>query len=43
MSETKSVTARKNPLALSLDAWAVIVSLLAALLIRTGVISRIPW
>jgi hypothetical protein len=28
---------------LSLDSWAVIVALLAALLIRTGVISRVPW
>jgi hypothetical protein len=43
MSETKSVTAKKYPLALSLDAWAVIVSLVAALLIRAGIISRIPW
>ena len=27
----------------SLDAWAVIVALFAAVLIRTGVIHRIPW
>jgi hypothetical protein len=29
--------------ALSLDWWAVIVSLCAALLIRTGILPRIPW
>jgi hypothetical protein len=43
MSETKSVEARKSPFALSLDTWAVIVSLVAALLIRTGIIQRVPW
>jgi hypothetical protein len=28
---------------LSLDIWAVLVALAAALLIRTGIIPRIPW
>jgi len=28
---------------LSLDTWAVLVALAAALLIRTGVLSHVPW
>jgi hypothetical protein len=28
---------------LSIDSWAVVAALLAALLIRAGVLSRIPW
>jgi len=28
---------------LSLDTWAVIVALFAALLIRTGVFKHVPW
>jgi hypothetical protein len=28
---------------LSLDAWAVVVALLLALLVRTGVLKHIPW
>ena len=28
---------------LSLDSWAVIVALLAALLVRAGVFKHIPW
>ena len=28
---------------LSLDSWAVLVALLAALLIRIGVVTRVPW
>ena len=28
---------------LSLDTWAVILALLAALLVRTGVLKSIPW
>jgi hypothetical protein len=28
---------------LSLDAWAVIIALLAALLVRTGLFKTIPW
>ena len=28
---------------LSIDTWAVVLSLLAALLIRAGMLNRIPW
>ncbi len=42
MSQSKTQSAAKSPL-LSLDSWAVIVALLAALLIRTGIIPRVPW
>jgi hypothetical protein len=28
---------------LSLDSWAVVAALLAALLIRAGVLTRVPW
>jgi hypothetical protein len=28
---------------LSLDTWAVLLALAAALLIRTGVLSHVPW
>jgi hypothetical protein len=28
---------------LSLDSWAVVVALLAALLVRTGVFKHVPW
>ena len=28
---------------LSLDSWAVVAALLAALLIRAGVFTRVPW
>jgi len=28
---------------LSLDTWAVLIALAAALLIRTGVLTHIPW
>ena len=28
---------------LSLDSWAVIIALLAALLVRTGVFKNVPW
>ena len=37
-----SLNGRKNWL-LSLDSWAVIAALLAALLIRAGVFTRVPW
>ena len=37
-----SLTARKNRL-LSIDTWAVLLSLLAALLIRAGILTRVPW
>jgi hypothetical protein len=35
-------TAGKRP-KISLDTWAVLVALLAALLIRAGVLKHIPW
>jgi hypothetical protein len=28
---------------LSLDTWAVLLALAAALLVRSGVLSRVPW
>jgi hypothetical protein len=28
---------------LSIDSWAVVAALLAALLIRIGVLTRVPW
>ncbi len=37
-----SLSPRKNWL-LSIDSWAVVAALLAALLIRAGVFTRIPW
>ncbi len=37
-----SVNPRRGWL-LSLDSWAVVAALLAALLIRAGVLTRIPW
>lgn len=35
-------TPRRGP-AISLDTWAVALALTLALLIRLGVISRVPW
>jgi hypothetical protein len=37
-----TVSSRKGWL-LSLDSWAVVAALLAALLIRAGVFTRVPW
>jgi len=34
---------QKRPFQLSLDTWAVIVALAAALLIRADLIPRVPW
>ena len=42
MSEQPQATATSSP-RLSLDTWAVLVALLAAALIRLGIISRVPW
>jgi hypothetical protein len=43
-AETNANTAQdKKPWRLSLDSWAVVVALLAALLIRAGVFKHIPW
>lgn len=33
----------KKPWRLSLDSWAVVLALLAALLVRAGVFKHIPW
>jgi hypothetical protein len=38
---SKSLTPKRSLLAV--DTWAVLVALLAALLIRTGIITRVPW
>ena len=42
MSSQPKGEAKTTP-RLSLDTWAVIVALLAAALIRFGMIPRIPW
>jgi hypothetical protein len=39
---TTTITVEKKN-RLSLDTWAVIVALLAAILIRAGIITRVPW
>ena len=41
MSNTNSQT--KSAPRISLDTWAVLISLAAAVLIRVGLIHRIPW
>ncbi|MGC2527825.1 MAG: hypothetical protein WA639_08760 [Candidatus Acidiferrum sp.] len=41
-SEEKAVQV-KRPWRLSLDSWAVLIALLAALLVRAGVLKHIPW
>jgi hypothetical protein len=43
MTQPVSQTALTKKFQLSIDAWAVIVASVAALLIRTGIISRVPW
>jgi len=43
MSNENSRTAAKSSPRLSLDEWAVLLALAAAVLIRFGVIHRIPW
>ncbi len=42
MSQPQEQSERKGP-AMSLDIWAVAVALALALLIRLGVIPRVPW
>jgi hypothetical protein len=37
-----ALSSRKSRL-LSVDSWAVVAALLAALLIRAGVFTRVPW
>jgi hypothetical protein len=41
-TNTASLNSQKTWL-LSLDSWAVLAALLAALLIRAGVFTRVPW
>jgi hypothetical protein len=41
-AEETAVQANKS-WRLSLDSWAVVVALLAALLVRAGVFKHIPW
>jgi hypothetical protein len=43
MANTNSQTQTKSPPRISLDAWAVLIALAAAVLIRAGLIHRIPW
>jgi hypothetical protein len=43
MSAEQSEVQVKKPWRLSLDSWAVVVALLAALLVRAGVFKHIPW
>lgn len=43
MSETEESTLKTNRWRLSLDSWAVVVALLAALLLRVGVFKHVPW
>ncbi len=43
MSAEESEVQVKKPWRLSLDSWAVVVALLAALLVRAGVFKHIPW
>jgi len=42
MTQASQSTAKRT-FHLSLDTWAVLVALAAALLIRMGIIPRIPW
>ena len=39
----RTETAAGKSWPLSLDTWAVTIALLAALLVRLGVIHRVPW
>jgi hypothetical protein len=43
MSSANSQSQTKAAPRLSLDAWAVLIALAAAILIRVGLIHRIPW
>ena len=43
MSTEENAVQEKKPWRLSLDSWAVVVALLAALLVRVGVFKHIPW
>jgi hypothetical protein len=43
VSQSTAAEVPKKKFSLSLDTWAVLIALLAAILIRTGVIPRVPW
>lgn len=43
MSLQKKTAEGKKTWRLSLDSWAVVLALLAALLVRAGVVKHIPW
>lgn len=43
MNRTDESTFKTNRWQLSLDSWAVVAALLAALLIRVGVFKHVPW
>ncbi|HXJ03772.1 MAG TPA: hypothetical protein VNH65_01650 [Candidatus Acidoferrum sp.] len=43
MAVQKNVLEVKKPWRLSLDSWAVVIALVAALLVRAGVFKHIPW
>ena len=43
MSNTNSEPKPKSSQRFSLDSWAVLIALAAAVLIRAGIIHRIPW
>jgi hypothetical protein len=43
MSNANSKTTSKAAPRISLDAWAVLIALLAAALIRFGLIPKVPW
>jgi hypothetical protein len=43
MSESKIANHRSNKLKLTLDGWAVTIAFLLALLVRAGVLKRVPW
>jgi hypothetical protein len=43
MSTNAVVLNSRKSWLLSVDSWAVVAALLAALLIRAGVFTRIPW
>ncbi len=43
MGSEEKVAQVKKPWRLSLDSWAVLIALFAALLVRAGVLKHIPW
>lgn len=43
MSNTNAQPKPKSTQRFSLDSWAVLLALAAAVLIRAGIIHRIPW